>query len=80
MGVEPGGGACPLWDSGSRWLHDVRQLDAELYLLCLGDKNEIALVDLSTGQERGRFALDARGVNVQFVSFVRNALPAGCNE
>jgi hypothetical protein len=68
MQVEPGVGAVELWDAGSRWLHDVEQVDAELYLCCLGDKNEIALVNLSEGKEMGRFALDCRGVNVQFVT------------
>jgi hypothetical protein len=68
MRVEPGGGAVELWNAGSRWLHDVEQADAELYLCCLGDTNEIALVDLGEGKEIGRFAMDCRGVNVQFVT------------
>ncbi|MCU1335543.1 MAG: Radical domain protein [Bryobacterales bacterium] len=71
MRVEPGGGASELWAAGSRWLHDVEQVDADLYLFCLGDKNEIAVVDVSKGEERGRFALDCRGVNVQFATVAR---------
>lgn|GEM_PF-867832 len=72
MRVEPGGGAVELWNAGSQWLHDAEQVDADLYLLCLGDKNQIALADLSAGKERGRFALDCRGVNVQFVWIIRS--------
>lgn len=68
MRVEPDGGVCELWDAGNRWLHDVEQVDDDLYLFCLGDTNEIALVDLSLGRERSRFKLDSRGVNVQFVT------------
>ena len=71
MKLEPGGGASEIWSTDSRWLHDAEQVDPELYLLCLGDKNAIALVDLSTGKERGRFALDCRGANVQFASIVQ---------
>ncbi len=70
MRVDPDGGVRELWNTGSRWLHDVEQVDNDLYLFCLGDTNEIALVDLSAGQERGRFKLDSRGVNVQFVTVV----------
>lgn len=72
MRAEPGAGTVELWDAGSRWLHDAEQVDAGLYLLSLGDKNQIALVDLSAGRERGRFALDCRGVNVQFVRIIRS--------
>ena len=71
MRVEPGGGAGELWDAGSRWLHDAEQVDADVYLLSLGDKNEVVLVDLGAREERARFALDCRGVNVQFVRVIR---------
>jgi hypothetical protein len=71
MRAEPGGGVTELWNADSRWLHDVEQVEADLYLFCLGDKNEIALVDLSTGQEINRLGLDCRGVNVQFVAIAR---------
>jgi hypothetical protein len=70
MRVKPNGGAIELWDTGSRWLHDVEQVDAELYVCCLGDKNEITLVDLGEGKEIGRFTLDSRGVNVQFTTII----------
>jgi hypothetical protein len=76
MQVEPGGGVRELWNTDSRWLHDVEQVEADLYLFCLGDKNEIALVDLSTGQEMDRLGLDCRGVNVQFAAVLRNTVPA----
>jgi hypothetical protein len=60
------------WSVNSSWLHDVEQADRDLYLFCLGDRNEVALVDLTNGQERGRFAFTNRGANVQFVSVMRN--------
>lgn len=72
MRIHPDSGPVELWDAGSQWLHDVGQVDDDLYLLCLGDKNQIALVDLSAGKERGRFALDCRGVNVQFVRIIQS--------
>ncbi len=71
MRVEPNGGVVELWNAGSRWLHDVAQADAELYVLCLGDKNEIVLVDLGEAKEIGRFAMDSRGVNVQFARVIQ---------
>jgi hypothetical protein len=56
----------------SRWLHDVEQAAPDLYVFCLGDRNEVALVDVTNGEERGRFAFHSRGVNVQFVSVARS--------
>jgi WD40 repeat protein len=52
----------------SRWLHDVEQADSDLYVFCMGDRNEVAPMDVSNGEELGRFAFESRGVNVQFVS------------
>jgi len=46
----------------------VEQADSDLFLFCLGDRNEVALVDVSNGGEQGRFAFDKCGLNVQFVS------------
>jgi len=74
MRVDPGGEAIELWDVGSRWLHDVVQVGAQLYLCCLGDKNEIALVDLGERKEIGRFALDCRGANVQFATMTKEPI------
>jgi hypothetical protein len=72
MQLEPGGGVRERWSADSRWLHDVEQADPDLYVFCLGDRNEVALVDVTNGEERGRFKFDSRGVNVQFVSVARN--------
>jgi len=72
MRLEPDGSVGKWWSVNSRWLHDVEQADSDLYVFCLGDRNEVALVDVSNGEERGRFAFDHCGLNVQFVSVARN--------
>ena len=73
MRVEPGGAVGKLWSTDSNWLHDSVHLDQDLYLFCLGDRNELALVDLSHSQELSRFSFPGRCANVQFVSVVRDA-------
>ena len=72
MQLEPDGSVRERWSVDSSWLHDAEQADPDLYLFCLGDRNEVALVDVTDGQERGRFAFDSRGANVQFVSVIRD--------
>jgi len=71
MLIKPGG-AIELHRVDSRWLHDVEEVDRDLYWFCLGDKNEVALIDVARGRELGRFTFGTRGVNVQFVSIVRD--------
>jgi hypothetical protein len=71
MRLEPDGSVHAWRTVNSRWLHDVEQVDSDLYVFCLGDRNEVALVDLSSGEEQGRFAFDKYGLNVQFVSVAR---------
>jgi hypothetical protein len=56
----------------SRWLHDAERIGSDLYLMCLGDRNEVALMDVKNGEERCRFGFDGRAVGVQFVSVVRD--------
>src|SRR5438094_9449266 len=73
MRLEPGHQACEVQSVDSRWLHDVEQLDPDLYMFCLGDKNEVVLMDVNHGEEWGRFAMDSRGVNVQFATIVPNS-------
>src|SRR5204863_1682541 len=73
MRLEPGHQACEVQSVDSRWLHDVEQLDPDLYMFCLGDKNEVVLMDVNHGEEWGRFAMDSRGVNVQFATIVQNS-------
>jgi len=57
----------------SRWLHDSAQLEDDIYLLSLGDRNELSVIDVGRGAELGRFSFKSRGVNVQFVSVVSTA-------
>lgn len=71
MRLYPGEKASPLYRVDSQWLHDAEQVQGHLFWLCLGDKNETVLVDVSTGYEFGRVALHNRGANVQFVASLR---------
>jgi hypothetical protein len=52
----------------SRWLHDAQHLAGDIFLLCLGDKNAIVVLDASSNTELARFDMQARGENVQFVN------------
>ncbi len=54
----------------SRWLHDAQHLAGDIFLLCLGDKNAIVLIDASSNNEIARFDMKPRGENVQFVSLI----------
>jgi len=73
MQLESDGSVSERCAVDSLWLHDVEQVDPDLYVFCMGDRNEVALVDVTKGQERGRFAFGNRGVNVQFVSVLGDA-------
>jgi hypothetical protein len=70
MELKPDGTVSQKWTVESRWLHDAEQADEDVYLLSMGDRNELALVDLTVGAEQGRYSFENRGVNVQFVSIV----------
>jgi hypothetical protein len=52
----------------SLWLHDAQHLAGGIFVLCLGDKNAIVVLDSSSNSEIARFDMKARGENVQFVS------------
>ncbi len=54
----------------SFWLHDAQHLAGDIFLLCLGDKNAIVVLDTSSNSEIARFDMTARGENVQFVNLV----------
>jgi hypothetical protein len=51
----------------SRWLHDVEQVQDDIYIFSLGDRNEISVIDVRRGVEMGRYSFESRGVNVQFL-------------
>ena len=55
----------------SRWLHDSQHLTGDLFLLCLGDRNEIVVLDIGSNSEIVQFDMRVRGENVQFVSRFR---------
>jgi hypothetical protein len=57
----------------SRWLHDAAQLEDDIYLFSLGDRNELSVIDVGRGVELGRYSFESRGVNVQFLSVVGTA-------
>ena len=46
----------------------MEQADSDLYMFCMGDRSEVALLDVSNPEEQERFAFESRSVNVQFVS------------
>jgi hypothetical protein len=71
MRIEPGRRAGEVTRVDSKWLHDVEQVDVNLFWFCLGDKNEAALIDVTHDRELGRFAFGNRGADVQFASIVR---------
>jgi hypothetical protein len=54
----------------SRWLHDAQHLVGDIFVLCLGDKNAIVVLDTSSNKELARFGMTARGENVQFVNLI----------
>jgi hypothetical protein len=68
MRLKSGGGAIEMHRVDSQWLHDIEQVEGDLYWFCLGDKNEAALIDVGSHRELGRFAFGSRGANVQFVT------------
>lgn len=56
------------WSVDSPWLHDAVQVEDNLFLLSLRDRNEIVLVDVAHGQELGRFPFQHRGRRVVFAA------------
>ena len=58
----------------SRWLHDAQHLAGDLFLLCVGDKNAIVVLDTRSNDEIARFDMRARGENVQFVNRLGDAI------
>ena len=54
----------------SRWLHDAQHLAGGIFLLCLGDRNAIVVLDTSSNTEVARFDMQERGENVQFVNLI----------
>jgi hypothetical protein len=75
MRIAPGRRAGQVMCVESQWLHDVEQVDVDLFWFCLGDKNQAALVDVTHNRELGRFAFGNRGAEVQFASIVRPDQP-----
>jgi hypothetical protein len=70
MQIEPGNGAVELQRVDSQWLHDVEQVTDDLYCFCLGDKNEVAFIDVGSGRELRRYDFETRGANVQFITTI----------
>ena len=58
----------------SRWLHDAQHLAGNIFVLCVGDKNMIVVLDTSSNSEIARFDMAARGENVQFVNLVGESI------
>ena len=62
----------------SLWLHDVQHLAGDIFVLCVGDKNAIVVLDASSNTEVARFDMKARGENVQFINLIGE--PALCDK
>lgn len=58
----------------SRWLHDAQHLAGDLFLLSLGDRNAIVVLDTASNTEVARFDMRVRGENVQFLNLVGEPL------
>lgn len=56
------------FQTGSRWLHDVQQVDGDLFLCCPGDRNSLELIDIATGRVLLAQRFDERGGATQFVN------------
>jgi hypothetical protein len=71
IGVSVSGETKELLRLDSRWLHDSEQVEDDIYIASLGDRNELTVVDIGRRLELGRFSFGSRGVNVQFVNVSR---------
>jgi hypothetical protein len=73
MAVARSGAAAERVRLDSHWLHDAAQLEGDIYLFSLGDRNEVSVIDVGRGVELGRYSFESRGVNVQFLSVAGTA-------
>jgi hypothetical protein len=60
----------PIFDAGSRWLHDAVHLTEGLFLLTLGDQNRLVLADTRGGTRVADWDFSAVSGSIQFLSVV----------
>ena len=74
MSIDDSRATLVLGSVNSCWLHDAQHLAGSLFLLCLGDRNEISILDTSSNIEIARFSMKTRGENVQFLKSNRSTV------
>ena len=65
---DPEGVERSVYQTASRWLHDVQHVTGDLYLLCVADSNTVMLVDVANGSTLIEEKFDGQGMSVQFLS------------
>jgi hypothetical protein len=74
MRVEGRDRVTPLFDTGSRWLHDAVHLTAGLFLMTAGDRNGLVLADVEHGRSLAEWDFSAAGGTIQFLSVAASRL------
>jgi len=57
-----------LFDSGSAWLHDAVHLGEGVFLITVGDRNRLGLVDTAAGRWLAEWNFEPVGGTLQFLS------------
>lgn len=68
MRVEGPHRVTPMFETGSRWLHDAVRLTAGLFLMTVGDRNGLVLADVERGRALAEWDVSAAGGTIQFLS------------
>ena len=68
MRIDGDGRSTVLFDAGSRWLHDAVHLSDGLFLLALGDRNQLVLADAHAGRRVAEWDFTASEGTIQFLS------------
>jgi hypothetical protein len=76
MRVDGSNSASVLFDADSRWLHDAVHLAGGLFLMTLGDRNQLVLADVDRAVRVAEWDFSAGEGTVQFLGVV--ARPPGC--
>jgi hypothetical protein len=71
MRIEGDGRVETLFDTGSHWLHDAVHLAGDLFLMTVGDRNQLVLADVRQGRTLAEWHFSAAEGTVQFLSVAR---------
>lgn len=64
------------WDGQSAWMHDVQQLEGDVFALARSEHNVVSFVDLAAGAELGQLSFPDEPGSVQFLASTGLAGPA----